>query len=169
MGPDSKESLTLQRIETGAVSSFTLRGESCKPEITVQKSPASKQPSENISDSTISKFLKDTSNGVIYVWSPAMPLSVEGLREIQAAAAAENFKILAVLDPNANLGEAKKLLASRKLPLSYATKSDSTELKFRGVYNHFPAALFFKESKLSDIKVPGYKSTAGYRQEYKSL
>jgi hypothetical protein len=166
---NSADQVILQRVETSNVTVLKYNSKRCRPELNLIE-PGSKPVNDvRLTDQDISQFIDKNKNGFIYTWSPAMPFSVDGFAEILKAAADEKLKVLVVLDPSADVELAKKILEKKKLPLTYATKSNSTELKFRGFYDHFPFCGFFKNGEIQDHNIPGYKLAQGYQAEYRAI
>lgn len=163
------DQLTLQRVETQSVSTFTYKKNDCLAKMEVNTYHGSVLNSAVITDSDISQFVSKNKNGLIYTWSPAMPFSVNGLEEVQKLSKQENLKLLVVLDPLANSQQAKKIIEIKKWPAEYLHKSISTDLKFRNLYNHYPSVVFFKNGEIKDTLIPGYKLAVGYLNEYRLL
>lgn len=66
------------------------------------------------------------------MWSPHMPLSVDEYAELEDAAAALKLSLLAVLDPGAEPGFARRVARERGLPESALARLGAIELAFRG-------------------------------------
>lgn len=97
--------------------------------------------------------------GVIYLWSPAMPLSVEGIREIKNAMATlgNNGKLVVLADGRVDYADVRKALELNKVDGAEVMQIASEELIDRGATLHYPAAIVFKDGFLSNKKYIGYK------------
>ncbi len=96
----------------------------------------------------LNKSKKNQSKGIIYAWSENMPLSKIGLKEVTKVAKELNFQLV-------DIRESKK---QNKNSIS------SFELKARGLGDHFPSLLVFKNGKLvSDVR-PGYDNPKRLRK-----
>ncbi len=111
------------------------------------------------SDEDLFAEMKKKSWGVIYVWSPYMPLSVMGISEIKKAAG-ENVTIL--LDPRANLAEAEKWVEKGLVQKSELKRASSPEISDRGLGVHYPAAYIFKDGFLANSDYVGFKKANIY-------
>ncbi|MBT4791281.1 MAG: hypothetical protein HON90_06900, partial [Halobacteriovoraceae bacterium] len=101
----------------------------CKSHLTTfYKKPSNK----NITDKKLSQLVKK-GKGIIYIWSPQMPLSVDGLPIIKKLAKDKKLNLIVLVDPKTNLNKIREYISSEflKLPNSY-------ELKMRNVYIHYP-------------------------------
>ncbi len=100
--------------------------------------------------------------GVVYVWSPHMPLSVEGYRPIVEAAAARGLAVTAVLDPGADRRFAEAERQRGDLPAAALRVADSVELLFRDVLIHAPAVQAYGNGGLAGSAFPGFHTAAEY-------
>jgi len=84
---------------------------------------------------------------------------------------AQNSKVhlIILLDRNANLDTAQKIIEKNNWPASYLKKFDSVELTYRKIENHFPSALFFKAGKIINYIIPGLKAAKGYQKEFEAI
>ncbi len=117
----------------------------------------------DFSDSNLLKLAKEKKNMVFYMWSPHMPYSVRGLKELfEYSKKSKEFEFIFLLDPNANTKFAKKILKKNKLPVIFATKFYSLELKVRNALLHYPGVIFMKNGTFVSDVIPGLKSTNEY-------
>ncbi len=100
--------------------------------------------------------------GVVYVWSPHMPLSVDGYRHVAAAAAARGMSVHPMLEPAADRVFAQASLARGGLPGDALRVADSVELWFRDVHLHAPSILVFARGRIAGEAWPGYHSAEEY-------
>lgn len=90
--------------------------------------------------------------GIIYVWSPRMPLSVRGLYEAEAAARQLRVAFTAVVADAEPEETAASGVSSR-----YWRSMDAIELVYRNATIHYPSALFYKEGSIVGTAIPGFK------------
>lgn len=100
--------------------------------------------------------------GVVYVWSPHMPLSVDGYRHLAAAAEARGMSVHAMLEPAADRSFAQSSPARGVLPPDALRVADSVELWFRDVHLHAPSILVFARGRIAGDAWPGYHSAEEY-------
>ncbi len=101
---------------------------------------------EPFTDKDLHQALSKNESGIIYLWSPFMPLSVIGREEIIEVAQNLNLQLILVVDPLATQTETPDpLMMSRDL------------MKF-GVLDHYPAIALYSEGKLvKDVIIHGYE------------
>lgn len=121
--------------------------------------PAAAEP--RFSDADLARAAGST-RGVIYVWSPHMPLSVDGYRAIAAAASARGLSVHAVLDPGADRRFAAAERARGGLPPEALRVADSVELLFRDVLVHAPSVQAFAGGRLAGSAFPGFHDAEEY-------
>jgi hypothetical protein len=165
------DSLTLERVESSSVTSMKFAEGNCIPKLKLFARQFDSKPIERlVTDADIREFARKNQNGAIYTWSPGMPYSVDGLKEMRKFAADRHLQMLVVLDPGADRDQALRILKKKGLPVDFATKSDSIELRFRNAYNHFPTCILFKHSDLNkNMTIPGYKLAQSYIKEFDVL
>lgn len=134
--------------------------------LTQEKRKAPEFPSfgkVGFSDAELDKTLNANPWGVIYVWTPYMPLSVEGLKEIRDAVHAKGGNLTVLLDPKADPVEAKKWIGkgATDADLNPAT---SDELNSREMGLHYPIAFIYKNKFLSNRTYVGFKYNNIYQK-----
>ncbi|HXH29183.1 MAG TPA: hypothetical protein VNJ01_00050 [Bacteriovoracaceae bacterium] len=100
----------------------------------------SSQPSSmalGFTDTDLRTLLAKNTEGLIYVWSPSLPLSVEGRAEIQKVADESSLPVTFLIDPNS-------VESPHPDP-----KVISTELRLLGGTRHYPALFFYKDGQLT--------------------
>lgn len=110
-------------------------------------------------DTTLDSLLQVHTRGMVYVWSPRMPLSISGLAEARAAAGRLGIAFTAVLaenDPDAATTPGATPDDQRRL--------ESVELVYRNSTIHYPSALFYADGRIIDGVYPGYKNRDTYAQ-----
>lgn len=113
-------------------------------------------------DADLFSSIKKNSWGVIYVWTPYMPLSVQGIAEIKKAMANSGGDLTILLDPKANLSEAEKWVEKGLVQKSELKKVNSSEIFDRGLGVHYPAAYIYKDGFLANTDYVGFKSAQIY-------
>ncbi len=118
-------------------------------------------------DSDLEAFIKKNKTGVIYVWSPRMSLSENGIKEIQTAARSKKLPVLVLMDKD--LPESERLKLQTKLGKDVTRTVDSFELSMRHVQMHFPALLVFKDQKILPGVKYGYEKADRYKLDLNKL
>ena len=108
-------------------------------------------------DIALDSLLHANHRGLIYVWSPRMPLSVKGLAEARAAAQTMGiaFTALAAESSDAELRESPVSVADQQ-------RFESLELVYRNATIHYPSVLLYDNGHVIDGVYPGYKNRATY-------
>lgn len=94
--------------------------------------------------------------GIIYAWSPHMPLSVKGLTEAAAVAAALRLEFIPALDPDADPGLVQRLIEAGTVRTADTSRGVAGALLEQGLLLHFPSLLVFDEGRLHGPSWPGY-------------
>ncbi|MBL8136470.1 MAG: hypothetical protein JNL48_07600 [Acidobacteria bacterium] len=100
--------------------------------------------------------------GLVYVWSPHLPLSVDGYAQAVAAARARGLTVHPVLAPGADRAFARASLARGALPDDALRMADSIELWFRDVHLHAPSILVFARGRIVGDAWPGFHTDSEY-------
>lgn len=143
----------------------------CVPQVATRIDPRSIGSEPGIlGDEKLAKLIARHRTGVIYSWSPQMPLSIGGLSAIEEAAAGLKLPLVTVLDPAADPKRAREALRGLKLrqPASL-DRFRSIELTFRNFLLHYPSILVFKEGRIVGHMVPGVMTSTRYSQVIGSL
>ena len=117
-------------------------------------------------DENLKKLLSKNKNGIIYLWSPHMTISVQELSEIFLARKKIKAHFTILLDKNADMNLAKKMVTKLKLPIDYLLKMNSRELEEFGLTIHFPSLVIYKNGKLKK-RIPGYTGVPGIQSMIK--
>ena len=112
-------------------------------------------------DDSLEQLIK-TGKGLIYLWSPQMPLSQKGIEEIKKVAVKNGYKLILVLDPHAKNLKPEILIEN-------SLRLDSFELKMRNAYMHFPSLLGFEDGKIKDFIKYGYETSEGFERDVKKI
>jgi hypothetical protein len=114
-------------------------------------------------DRDLIRALAENDRLVIYLWSPHMPLSVEGLAEIDHAARDAGFHLVSVLHPDADAEYAQREANEHDLPATSLRRAASVELLFRDLLVHAPSILVCSSGAFSAV-LPGFRNRRAYRQ-----
>lgn len=98
---------------------------------------------------------------VVYVWSPHMPLSVDGWREIATATRQLGWRVEPVLMPGSDADFARVEATRVGIPAAGLREADANELVFRDGLVHAPTIIVYGGDRVSPA-LPGYRNTAGY-------
>lgn len=131
--------------------------QSCQSQATIflkKKSPS--QAQRLFTDKDLQLLLNKGSAGVIYIWSPHMPLSISGIREISALAKRLKIDLSILMDPNASQDSAVRSVKQNHLVSSSTVKLAASELIQRNSIYHFPSYVFFKDHKILGDSRLGY-------------
>ena len=159
---------TLQRVDDAGV---TLRsfGPGCTAEDVFTPRSASR-PSrrrdfdDHALDSALTESRANTARGlVVYAWSPHMPLSVDGWKEVDAAARSLGLLAIPTLIDQAQGDFAEREAGRVGIPKEGLRPITSVELIMRDLQLHAPAILVFAGDRVSPV-LPGYRNTEGYRR-----
>ena len=114
------------------------------------------------SDLDVSQTIDDAPEGVIlYLWSPHMPLSVDGYPEVVSAGAAREFVVVPILLPGADHAFAVREADRVGIPAAGLRVAASVELAMRDAYVHAPTIVAVRAGRWS-VTLPGYRNAAGY-------
>ena len=133
---------------------------SCVASLTTRDRP--RLPAPRFDDDDLQRLVGANGRGVIYLWSPHMPLSVDGFRSVRAAAEARGLVVQAVLDPAADRTFAAASLTAAGLPVSALRVADAVELLFRDVTLHAPSIQVYGDGAMRGSAFPGYHSAEEY-------
>ena len=126
--------------------------------------PASLPASGGFTDTDLVAKMKTNKKGLIYVWSPHMPLSVHGLAEIRGAAKDQGLDLTIVMDHDAHLKDAEAWVAKGDAKKSDLLRLESAELLNRDVALHYPVTLMYQNGFLSNHSFVGHKPRKGFNE-----
>lgn len=129
-------------------------GERSAPEDEAQKN--------GFTDDDLQQTLRRLDTGVIFLWSPHMPLSVSGYDSISAAADRLGLPLVPLLDPMADAGYAATTATAAGIPEVALRPLASIELTFRNLTTHAPSIQLFAGGRLLDAMLPGYRDAEYY-------
>lgn len=117
-----------------------------------------------LTDLDLEQHLRDADGPiVIYVWSPHMPLSVDGWPEIAAAARSVGVEVVPVLMAHSDRRFAQREARRVGMPVDGLREIDSNELDQRQAQVHAPSIVIFGAGRASPV-LPGYRNADGYRR-----
>lgn len=108
-------------------------------------------------DDRLRALLATKRDGMIYVWSPGMPLSVSGLKQATVAADSLGIEFTAVV-ADTRPGE----IELTGIDTIYQQTLNSIELVYRNATIHYPTAIFYHDGSLLGSAIPGYKTSSAY-------
>jgi hypothetical protein len=152
---------TLTRVDAATLTRMTWAA-GCTA--TTQTRPRQSAPPPAFSDADLTAVLASGARGVLYLWSPHMPLSVQGHAAVATAAQARGLTVEALLDPAADRAFAATEAADRGLPASALRVADAVELQFRELSLHAPSAAVFAGGRLVGPVLRGYRTADEYSE-----
>ncbi len=115
-------------------------------------------------DNDLARTMRQLETGVIYLWTPHMPLSISGYRSISAATARLGLALVPLLDPRADPDYAVAAVTEAGMPAAALHPLASIELTFRNLTTHAPSVQIFAGGRLLDAMLPGYRDAEYYAQ-----
>lgn len=107
---------------------------------------------QKLDDSALDAWVGGGRDGIIFAWSPYMPMSVLGREEIQGIADELGVELLTVVDPMVH-GE-----------VFGDPFIDSDELFNLGIMDHFPAVLAVRGGKIKRGVIQGYEVPSSLKE-----
>jgi len=114
-------------------------------------------------DAALAERLRQGDTGVILLWSPHMPLSVDAYGVLQALTQDMGIGLVAILDPAADTAYARSVALERGMPSATLRPLGGIELAFRGMTTHAPSLQMFAGGRFAGPMLPGYRDGAGFR------
>lgn len=125
-------------------------------------------PATSFRDADLAALVR-SGRGVIYVWSPHMPLSLDAVAPLSAAARALDLAVTLLLDPATDPAFAARVAADRGLPAAALRVADSVDLQFRDVLVHAPAAIAYAGGQLVGSAYPGGHTADEYAAYFRRV
>ena len=116
----------------------------------------------SLTDADVARIIGSGDGGVFYAWSPHMPLSVEGYREIRAAANRLGLAMTPVLSSHSNVDYAEDRARRVGIPRDAFALNRSIELTMRDLNVHAPAILIYANGAFVSPVIPGFRRAADY-------
>ncbi len=119
---------------------------------------------KEFSDKALINKIDSKVSGVIYAWSPHMPLSMAGIKPLKEATEQLGIELILVLDPHADKKISNEMAVKFSLNDAALKKLESVDLMLRGLGFHYPALVVFKNGKMNDFAIPGVKTSSEYQK-----
>jgi hypothetical protein len=150
---------SLARIDARSTTRVTFDGE-CREASSSE--PHAAPEKDAFTDDDVRSLVAANAQGVIFVWSPHMPLSVDAYRTVAAVARRLQLSFTTLRDPMADAAYAEGVAREAELPASALRTFASVELSFRQATLHSPSLLVFARGRFAGLAVPGYREAAGF-------
>jgi hypothetical protein len=145
----------LERLSTARQESRRY-GPGCVPETASESAPMNRP--DVFTDEALSARLARGDAGVILVWSPHMPLSVDQFDVLVSVTRDLGVGLVVALDPSADSGYARQVARERNLPDAALLPLGGIELPFRGMTTHAPSMQVFSGGRLVGPVLYGYRA-----------
>jgi len=152
---DPSYEISLERISTFSAEAHRF-GPDCELHLDTRAVSPAPAPGA-FTDARLSDRLAEGDTGIILLWSPHMPLSVDEYDELRDVAATLQIALVAVLDPVADPGYARRVARERGLPDAALAPLAGIELAFRGMTTHAPSVQVFAGGRLVGPVLYGYR------------
>jgi hypothetical protein len=151
-------SVLLERVSADRTLSASFSDAGCATRVVAPtRTFDSSAVARSFTDADLRTLLRHNARGMIYVWSPGMPLSVRGIAEARAAARMLGIAFTAVA-AEATPEALRGLTVSAEDDRAFA----SLDLVYRNANIHYPTAIFYRDGTLSESAIPGYKRRDTY-------
>ena len=117
----------------------------------------------DFTDTDLAALLSRNERGIIYLWSPHMQLSLDGVRELNNLSEEFAVPLLVLLDPNADIGFAASAARRAEIGKTPLRRVNSLELYFRNFTIHAPTLITYANGEITGPAAPGYRSPEHYR------
>jgi hypothetical protein len=149
---------SLVRVSAGQLTRMTWSAE-CQATSDARVRPAAPPPA--FTDGDLSRLLARGQPAVLYLWSPHMPLSVDGYAQLVTAARPRGLAVEPLLDAAADRRFADTSRTPGGLPESALRVADAVELQFRELTLHAPAIAVVSGGRIGPI-LRGYRTADEY-------
>ena len=156
---DEKDSITLTKANQKTQLRVNFSKANCQKKMLLV--PIQKIDTSLNGDEYLERLIQH-GKGIIYLWSPQMPLSQKGISEIKKVVIKHGFKLILILDPNAKNLKPEQFSEN-------SLRLDSFELKMRNAYMHFPSVLGFENGNIKDFIKYGYETSEGFELDVKKI
>jgi hypothetical protein len=160
---DEGDSVTLTRATQYEQLRVNFQKNNCDRKMMIIPTITNNKNAEGIGGDEFLKKNITAKNGLIYLWSPQMPLSYRGIAAIEKVALKYN------LDLNIYLDSGARLPKKHNFNTKYLHKIDSFELKMRNAYMHMPSLLAYKNGTMIEKVKYGYETIEGYEYDIKNV
>jgi hypothetical protein len=156
--------LQMRRRSPAAVITVRWNQSTCVPALGIKPYPAQTSPTV-FTDQMLQTALNKNAAGMIYAWSPHMPLSVQGYPEAEKLAKKLGLAFVPVLDPEADLPAARSFSQAQHFD-NGLKRNASIELLERGMNLHYPSIVLFSKGEIKGGMLPGYWDEEASLQAY---
>lgn len=150
----------LTRVSPAEITELTWATAGCAPSRHARPRPV--PAGDRFTDADLTSLLATHRRGVVYVWSPHMPLSLDAVAVVRRAAEARDAHVTLVLAPGADPRFAREAAASRGWPPDALRVADAVELVFRDVLIHAPAVMAYAGGTVRGSPWPGAHTSEEY-------
>lgn len=157
---ENEDTLFVEKMTRNNILSKTFKKKSnnCNGEVAVRPFTYNEKYLKTAyTDEELQNALSKNKKGIIYIWSPNMPLSVTNLDYLMKHAKKMGVHVTAVVDPATPKEMIKKLVKDGKIKNNQTKPLESFELINRGGLIHFPAFFTYEDGKLSRGPKLGYE------------
>lgn len=103
---------------------------------------------KSFNSSDLQALIDENAKGIIYIWSPNMPLTWHGRAEAKEVAKEMGVAFTELIDPHSQ---------SRKALKENAMKVSAEKILELGVLNHYPAVVLYQNGALVKKVIHGYE------------
>jgi hypothetical protein len=114
-------------------------------------------------DAELAERLRKGDTGVILLWSPHLPLSVDAYDLLLGLTREMGIELVVALHPEADAAYARSVALARGMPSSVLRPLAGIELVFRGMTTHAPSVQAFAGGRFLGPVLPGYRDREGFR------
>ena len=152
----------LARIDARATTRATFDARCHETLATAAPAPGVPLSPDPFTDEDARRLVAAGQRGVVFVWTPHMPLSVDAFRTVADVARRMGLAFTPLRDPMSDAGYAAAIAREAGLPPGALRTFNSVELMFRQVSLHAPAVLVYDCGRFAGLAVPGYREAAGF-------
>lgn len=166
MVEEAPRQVALERITSTRVERLRFDEACAVSELAVASNPP---PPGAFGDSDLIARIAREDRGVVLLWSPHMPLSVDQHAVLARVAPDLGLTVVALLDPAADPDYAARVSRERGLPPDATRPLGGVELALRGMTTHTPSLQVFTGGRLVGPVLYGYRSEAPLRAALTAL
>jgi hypothetical protein len=96
--------------------------------------------------------------GLVYLWSPTLPLSVAGIADVRVVAQEMALPLYVFADPYADPSLVKRMVDDGTVKAEDATPGDTLSFQLLGATQHFPALLVFNDQRFTSMAYVGRRT-----------
>lgn len=156
--PDGHVELVLRAIDEANL--FTWEQPDCRLQHASRKINTL-VPAHPFTDSDLRELVAGKKAGLVYAWSPNMPLSEDSVRDIAEAAKSMGLELTYVADPNVAAALVEHMAKRDGLDIGKPKQMHSLELAMLGMHMHYPSTLVYSDGRILTA-FPGAKSSVAY-------